>query len=110
MEYLFRFYSDEVEGTIKEILSGEEIDMIKESIKNGFDKLEDDYNLKKLREKILEDIADYELGNIDNLYEILDRYGEDGKKDIDTMIDYLNDQVLWIYFPTVLVEEVLYGK
>ena len=107
MTYKFRFYSDEVEGTIEEMLSGEEPELIKAAVRNHVDKLEDDSDLKKIRQRILESIADFELGNIDNLGEILDQYGGDGVSDLDAMIDYLNDQVLWIYFPTVIVEEVM---
>ena len=105
MTYTFRFYSDEVEGTISETLSTEEEDLIRAAVRKYYDKLEDDMDLRKLRKRILAKIADYELGNICNLGEILENYGGEDVSDLDAMIDYLNDQVLWIYFPKELVKE-----
>lgn len=105
MTYTFRFYSDEVEGTIQETLSVDEEELVRAAARKYYDKFEDDLDLRKIRKRILGKIADFKLGNISNLGEILENYGGDDVSDLEAMTDYLNDQVLWIYFPQELMKE-----
>lgn len=84
MEYTFRYGNSDLYGTITEEISESEETMIISAIRKHFDKLEDIYDLKQIRDRIFNKIAE-----------------------IETITE---DDILWIYFPDKLVEKVMYGK
>ncbi|MBO6093969.1 MAG: hypothetical protein J6Y48_11680 [Clostridia bacterium] len=84
MEYTFRYGNSDIYGSIKEEISEAEEQLIIKAIKDSFDKLEDTYDLKPVRQRIFRDIAKIE--------------------------PVTEDDILWIYFPNKLVEKVLFGK
>ncbi len=84
MEYSFMYGNSDVYGTIKEEITEDEENLIIKAIRDSFDKLEDVDYLKSLRSRIFKDIALFE--------------------------PVAEDDILWIYFPAVLVEKVMYGK
>ena len=84
MEYTFRYGNSDFYGTITEKISESEEALIINAIRKHFDKLEDTYDLKTIRDRIFRNIAKIE--------------------------PITEDDIIWIYFPDKLVEKVMYGK
>lgn len=84
MEYSFHYGNSDIDGYISADLTEQEEQLILQAIRKHFDKLEDVYDLKPIRDRLF--------------------------RKIERIEPVTEDDILWIYFPTVLVERVLFGK
>lgn len=84
MKYKFHYSNSDIYGFIEEDITPDEEKLILNAIGRHFDKLEDTADLKPLRNRIF--------------------------RKIERIEPVTEDDILWINFPSVLVEKVLFGK